>query len=133
MKRFFLVVSGLLFTALIATVAVWFLLQQSLPASVPVESATTTSGVLHTEKVSSTVQSVADTRTVVPTTNYQPTTAQKEAAAAVGIDLEAVVLTPAMIECAKEQLSTERIDAMVAGAAPTFLEALALVPCVTAR
>ena len=47
----------------------------------------------------------------------------------VGIDTESMVITPEMIECAKEELGEGRYNEVIGGAAPSPLEALALMKC----
>ena len=54
---------------------------------------------------------------------------QKAVAEKVGIDLDAVVVTPEMISCAEQKLGSERIQEIMNGASPTTLESMSLLGC----
>ncbi len=47
-----------------------------------------------------------------------------------GINPETFIITETMITCAEGEMGATRFDAIVAGAAPSFMEGLALVKCV---
>lgn len=119
----------LLLLALLLTVGSWWLIQQQLPAKTAtstVQTGTTSARSDNTENTSVETESVA--------ANALPLTeGQRSAAEAVGIDVDALVLTPAMIECARSKLSSERIEALIGGETPTFTETITLLPCAAAK
>lgn len=67
----------------------------------------------------------------VPLDSLALTEGQREAIALVGIDVETFVITPEMQVCAEEALGAERLNEIIAGAAPTFMETTRLLPCLS--
>lgn len=47
-----------------------------------------------------------------------------------GLDSTEITITPKMVECAEGALGSARIGEIVAGASPTSLESLRLLPCI---
>ena len=138
MKKFFYVGTSLVVLAIGATVVVWYLLQQTLTTPSQTADTTTSSNTVESvQPVEISETSISATPTPVaepapppvPELNEQ----QRQAAEAVGINIDEITLTPAMIVCAEEKMSRERMLEIAEGDAPTFFEALALVPCVKAE
>lgn len=46
-----------------------------------------------------------------------------------GVDTNTIVITNEMVVCAEAKLGSERVDEIVAGATPTMLEGLSVLPC----
>lgn len=46
-----------------------------------------------------------------------------------GVEGETIEITPAMLECAKEKIGQERLDAIIAGDTPGFFEGVQLASC----
>jgi uncharacterized protein YpmB len=57
------------------------------------------------------------------------TSEQKAAAEKVGIDLDAVAITPEMVGCAEQKLGTQRVQELISGESPTTLESISLLTC----
>lgn len=86
---------------------------------------------------------VKKSETTTPNTNYQLersiplrdlplSDAQKKTAATFGIDVETFIITPAMLACAEVKLGETRLEAIIAGASPSFTESLSLMGCLSA-
>lgn len=56
---------------------------------------------------------------------------QKETIASLGFDPDTLVISEAMITCAREKLGESRYQALLAGAEPNIIELLKIAPCVT--
>jgi hypothetical protein len=54
---------------------------------------------------------------------------QKATLESLGVDPETVRITPEMIACAEEKVGRERLDEIIAGAAPGLVEGLSLAHC----
>ena len=54
---------------------------------------------------------------------------QKAIAESVGIDVDSFMITTEMIECAEEKIGTVRLQEIMDGASPSFLESAKLAPC----
>ncbi len=79
-----------------------------------------------------------DTSSSTATTNNSETTNietdtlspdQKKLLESFGIEAESVVVTQAMINCARTKLGEARLEEIINGSAPTFFEGLDLVSC----
>lgn len=55
---------------------------------------------------------------------------QRSLAESLGIDVDSFVITETMIRCVEEKLGTERLDEIMAGASPSPLEAMRMLPCI---
>ena len=58
---------------------------------------------------------------------------QKAALGKVGIDASTFVLTETMLECGVGKIGADRIEAIVGGQAPTFMETTKMLPCLGAE
>lgn len=54
---------------------------------------------------------------------------QKELLEKLGVDTESMAITSAMVECAEVKLGTVRVDEIIAGATPSLMEGLSVLPC----
>lgn len=54
---------------------------------------------------------------------------QRKLLETLGIDVDTFVVTPQMIACAEEKVGKERLDEIVDGATPSFLEGVSLFNC----
>jgi hypothetical protein len=136
MKKF--IIGGLvgMLVAFFCVVVVWWYLQRSLfvaPSDtvvpvVPVDAGTTTPPA--TETPTSAASVAPATAEGVPVRDLPLTAEQRQAAEALGFDVEQMVLSPALITCARETLGESRYQAILAGDTPTFIETARLLPCV---
>jgi len=135
MKKFIL--GGLIgmLGALMCVVIVWWYLQRSLYApavdelSSPSVTSSTTAEIV-TSTTTAPTQAATPTTSGVPVRDLPLTTEQRQAAEALGFDVEQMVLSPALITCARETLGESRYQAVLAGDTPTLLETARLLPCV---
>ena len=142
MKKFFYVGVVLVALALSATIIVWYLLQQTLATPNSMTPAVSPAPTTHNNESEQSAE-VHEVAPATATTNTPPESTalpvpelsdgQRQAAEAVGIDVDEITLTPAMIACAEEKMSRERMLQIAEGGTPSFFEALALVPCVKAE
>lgn len=133
MKKFLITSSILLLVALILVVGVYWYVTLSVESSQ--QSAThhtASSSVVETNSDTSSAET-AETAQMpsqgIPLRDLPLTEGQKEAVALVGIDVETFVITPAMQICAEEKLGSVRMQTIVAGETPTFMETTRLIPC----
>ena len=136
MKRFISVSLILVGVSLIATVIVWYLLQgMFIKDDEKAENNTNVWSSLiggrFEQKESALTETNNDETNEEPITigNFTVTKEQQHAAESIGLDLSAIELTEEVINCARETLSQERLDAILSGLTPTFLETLSLLPC----
>lgn len=66
----------------------------------------------------------------IPLSSLPLSDSQQEALRNVNIDPETFIITPEMQACAQDAMGQERYNAMLDGAAPTFLESMSLLRCV---
>lgn len=59
----------------------------------------------------------------------QLSAAQRELLAKLGINIDALIITPTMIACAEAKVGAARLAEIQAGATPTFSEGASLVAC----
>ena len=119
-------ITGLVFLVIAAGAVgyVWFKLQNTL----------STDAVPTAEKVDFVESPETPIANTVPAQGIQLDTSavsdsQKAVAEKVGIDLDAVVITPEMVSCAEQKLGSARVQEIMAGAAPTTLESISLLGC----
>ncbi len=67
----------------------------------------------------------------IPLSSLPLTDSQKSALGNVGIDVNTFVLTQPMLECGAEKIGNDRIEAIVGGAAPSFMETTQMLPCLS--
>ena len=119
MKKFFLVMFGLLVIALLSVIAVFCYLSLQIKSG---------------QQAVSTGQAAGDTSSGVaaegiPLRDLPLSDSQKSVLGTIGVDVDSFVITPAMQACAAEKLGNERMAEIIAGAAPTTLETTKLLPC----
>jgi hypothetical protein len=56
--------------------------------------------------------------------------AQKSIAEKVGVDLDAVTITPEMVACAEVKIGSARVQEILDGASPTTMEGITMLSCV---
>ncbi len=133
MKKFISISLILVGVALIATVVVWYLLQGMFKE----KSATSTDSAVTNfikDRISGDSNSSDEninneTNTSDSSFDLNLTEEQRQAAQSIGVNPDTLAITEDMIDCASEKLSQKRIDEIFAGAAPTVLETLSLIPC----
>jgi cytoskeletal protein RodZ len=149
MKKNILVSVGLVAVALGITLVVWLWLQgvykstEKIPTSptevmeaimktndTAVDKTTTQPKTDTTDNVAKDTTSEAETFTPTPLSDFSLTPEQKAAAEAAGIDVDSVMITVDMIECARTKISPQRVEEILGGNSPTFMETLSLVGCV---
>lgn len=54
---------------------------------------------------------------------------QQKALETFGVESDTIVITPEMIACAEEKIGKARVDAIISGDSPTFMEGVSLVSC----
>ncbi len=131
MKKFLIITASLLVIALILVVAVFWYVSAQLKqgqAAYTAPAALTETG----EPEVGTEAAPAATGGIhlkdVPLSDAQQNTLET-----VGVDVDTFVITPAIQACAAEKLGQERMAEIAAGAAPTALETVKLVPCLGAE
>lgn len=134
MKKFFTIGFLLIIMAILSTVAVWYLLQGSLPSD---SDQSTNIDDVDTEvpKNTSSVSQSSYTTEVDPVvvTEVELSDAQKNLAKSFGYDSDTLQITQGMIDCAEGKLGKARVDEISAGDDPSFLEAASLVGCLNAE
>lgn len=144
MKRFLLgSLVGMLCT-IGCVVLVWWYVQRSLfipeiesgvatttatPATAPSASETTTVAPEAAPATTTATTTPPAASGGVPVRELPLTTEQAELAASLGLDVEQMVISQALIECARETLGESRYQAILAGDTPGVLETARLVPC----
>lgn len=135
---------GVLVVTGVVTVLIWYALQQVWPmgmtepvadaqpaTSTPAANATT-SPVTQQESATDPASGNVSEATSVPVTDLPLTSEQRALAESFGLNIDQMHISNETISCAQEVLGAARYEAVLAGAAPTFLEAAKLLPC-TAR
>lgn len=145
--KFIAVMVGLLIFALIVVVFVWFRFQQAVlePAPLPAlpgpplppattseelpaaDSAATTPAA--TEFETAETAASADEPIPAAAVAIPLTPEQQQLAENLGIDPDAITITPALVDCVAATLGAERYAAITGGDTPTFLEGLSMVRC----
>lgn len=136
----------MLMVAMLATVVVWFLIQDmytknrgdGAKESVSVlEPSTTTqletendTEIYESEEEESETPSTVSLEEPIPLHTLPLSETQRSLIGAAGIDVETFVITPEMVSCAKEKLGEGRFNAIVGGEAPSFLEGTKLLGCI---
>lgn len=138
MKRYIIITSLLLLSALILSVFVFYLVlqYQAVTEAAPLGGTPGGDVVQNTEPVMGTIDQNENT---VPTSTSQYETiplrdlelspVQTSAIEFVGMDVETAEITPAMQACAVSKLDEARVVEIVAGAAPTVSELWQLKSC----
>jgi hypothetical protein len=127
-----------LVTAILITVAVFFLVNSYKQGELTTESTLSESAQSvaseakkQTEQVTEALkEQVPDEG--VPLKSLPLTETHQRALAAVKIDVDTFVLTEAMIICAGEKIGSERMTEIIEGNAPSVLEMTKLIPCLGA-
>lgn len=151
MKKFLFVTCMLFVLALMAVAGVYWYISvylsttvslPALPEALTPARTETTRTESETETMAAEEGSETDVTTAprfmipaagIPLSSLPLTDAQKNAITAVGIEVETFTLTQSMLECGSEKIGIDRIEAMVGGGAPTFLEVTKLLPCLGAE
>lgn len=132
LKLFLIISFAFLLGAAGAAGYVWYLVQDTLTQEeVPVSNSATEQEPAAAASQETQSGSVAET---VPAGGLSlPPDAlseqQKNIAESVGIDVDAFVMTPQMVQCAEEKLGTARIMEIMAGDSPSVIEVARLAPC----
>ncbi|MCA9362379.1 hypothetical protein KC906_03305 [Candidatus Kaiserbacteria bacterium] len=129
MKRFLIVSTILLILAILCSIFVYILVTLQLQPSAPAARervVASTSPEQSTSPASDTVPVVG-----VPLRDLPLRDTQRSTLETFGIDVETLVITPAMQSCAVEKLGDARMAEILAGAAPGILETAALLPCLS--
>lgn len=132
MKKFIIVSAVLLVVALVAVVAVFFLVNGYLRTGgsrVP-PNATTTDATpkTATTTIPKTLEKVPEAG--LPLSDLPLSEKQKTVVETVGINPDSFVITKDMVACAIDKIGEERVSALIAGGTPSALETAKLVPCV---
>lgn len=127
MKKFLIISSSLLILALLATVVVFFIVNKEIGSTPAAPEPEVETAIVFTEP------SVTVPEEGVPLRDLPLGDTQRSALETVGVDVETFVITPAMQVCAAEKLGFERMNEIVAGAAPTVLETARIAPCISAE
>lgn len=132
LKIYLIVATVLLCLAIGAGVYVWLMVQKLDSTVSGVATPTTpvqnTDTADHTTATPPTVpQSLPTEPIVVPLSKLSPT--QQEVVKQMGYTADTFTITPAMTACAADVLSPSRLAEIVAGATPTALESVKLLPC----
>jgi hypothetical protein len=128
----------LLLGAFLATLYVWFELQNlygtdAVGVGTPTIETDSTSVTDVSDDPATTSVDTTEETTQENTNTLPINESQRKAAEAVGVDVDSIEITPAMLECAEGKLSAERIKEIVAGDSPGVLETLTLLPCLKAE
>lgn len=143
MKLYLISVSIILLGAVVLAIGVFFFLQFGLmeeeesavrPVLQPASSTQNTNTVNpdvsdvnsqpQTDTVSETVPEEGIPLSSLPLSESQRTSIEK-----VGINVDTFIITPTMVECGEGRLGVERMQEIIGGAAPSFIESLALTTC----
>ncbi len=129
-KIYLTIVTVLLIGAIGLGVYTWYVLQTMDTEQTSIERGSTDSSptsVGTQVETSATSERLPDNAPVtIKTDTLTPT--QKSMLEAFGIKGD-IVITPAMIQCAEDAVGKTRLDEIIAGAAPSPLESLKLLPC----
>lgn len=151
MKRFITLGLILLAISIFLTVAVWWSLQQALPAvtaNTPAKPSLSADSVergdthnsanevlpassdqLVTEEVGVVSQDDLTLYQPIYTRDLELSEVQISLLETAGIDVDTFVVTPAMQACAAATIESERLTDILAGAPPSFREGVALLSC----
>lgn len=131
MKKFLIVSAIFLAGALVAVVAVFFLVNGYLRTSAPraVSPATPTEETQKTATTTGTAALEKVPETGLPLSELPLSEKQKAVVETVGIDTKNFVITKDMVACAIEKLGEGRVSELMNGGAPSALETAKLVPC----
>lgn len=140
MNKYITTTLTLLLGALIATVAIFWFASASPWAGDNLRSLQqrVQSGVTETREEKNDEGNSSETATNssitvpeggIPLSSLPLTDQQKNALSGVGIDVNTFVLTQPMLECGAGKIGEARIEAIVGGEAPTFMETTKMLPC----
>lgn len=125
MKKFLLITAILLIIALLAAIAIFCYLSFSLKSSQvrPVTPAD--------EQASATADVIDETAPTegIPLRDMPLSDGQRSVVETLGVDVETFTITPEMQACAEEALGPARMQEIIAGDAPSFIETTKLVGC----
>jgi cytoskeletal protein RodZ len=126
MKKFLIVGTVMLFLAvLISVAAFWYINNIFGNTPAKAEPNTTTTDF---QESTTTIEIAPEVEIESP----KLSDSQKEALDSVGVDSGSFTITPAMLDCAANKLSAERMAEIAAGDAPTAVEIAKLLPCLGA-
>jgi hypothetical protein len=142
MKRFILLGCIGMVLALACVVVVWaylqgfFWRQQSVETTPPTVIQSTDEPAAPTQPTATESSVGADALEAAPSepgglpaTALSLTDEQAEAVADLGLDVEQIVISEALIGCVRERLGESRYQAVLAGDTPTLVETGKLLPC----
>lgn len=129
MKKFLIISGSFLVGAIIATILVFWYVSTQL-SSVDQSSLVPSSD---GDGAASSAEVVSEESTVppegIPLSSLPLSDGQKSTLETMGVDVETFVITPAMQLCAEEKLGAARMEEIINGAEPGFLEATKLISC----
>lgn len=132
MKKFLLISLSLLVVSLLMVVAVFFYVSVQLK-----QSQTEVVGLPATPQASTTKDSSEDAVAVesstakegIPLRDLPLGEGQRSVLETVGVDVDTFIITPEIQACAALKLGDERMNAIIAGEAPTVFETTKLLSC----
>jgi len=138
LKLFIIVGLAFMLGATGAAGAVWYLVQDALPTTdtkekseemIEIQEIITQQETQETQETQngSIADSIPEEGIALPANALSEE--QKAIAESVGIDVDSFMITTEMIECAEEKIGTVRLQEIMDGASPSFLESAKLAPC----
>lgn len=125
-KIFLGVVTFLLIIAIGFSVYVWYTLQ-SLQTVAPMPTPEGTTPIEQSEPTAGEANPSAPAPIVIEKSDMSAS--QQKALETLGFTQDSFTITPTMITCAESAVGKTRLDEITAGAAPTPLESVKLLPC----
>jgi hypothetical protein len=135
LKIYLMVMGGIFTCAILIGIGVWFL-YQDLPGANPARytndpmSRTSDSTEISPQDSTETEQETAKEPVVYTLTPESLSDGQRAILASFGMGDSSFAVTQPMIDCVTEAMGEERFREILAGSAPSPLEAMTLLPCV---
>lgn len=129
MKKFLIISGSFLVGAIIATILVFWYVSAQLSSVKPPSSVPSSDGNKATPSAEMVSEESAVSREGIPLNSLPLSDGQKSTLETMGVDVETFVITPAMQLCAEEKLGAARMEEIINGAEPSFLEATKLISC----
>ena len=132
MKKFLIASLILLLVALLISIAAFFYVSAQLQKSqLSVQTGTAETATTTNANGGGTNETTQDSTEGIPLRDVPLSDSQRSVLETVGVDSETFVITAAMQECVEVKLGTIRMQEIIAGDAPTTMETIKLLPCLS--